>query len=65
MAVWLDHPNHFPDPGSADASGLVALGGNLNPERLLSAYHTADGVKFWIITEWDRSITTILLPDDY
>jgi hypothetical protein len=34
-------------------------------ERLLSAYQTAGGVKFWIITEWDRSITTILLPDDY
>lgn len=33
--------------------------------RIHSAYRTADGVKFWIITEWDRSITTILLPDDY
>ena len=33
--------------------------------RLLSAYTAANGVKFWIITEWDRSATTILLPDDY
>jgi len=33
--------------------------------RLHSAYCTPDGVKFWIITESDRSITTILLPDDY
>lgn len=33
--------------------------------RLLSVYHTHDGVKFWIISEWDRSITTILLPEDY
>ena len=33
--------------------------------RLHSVYHTAQGVVFWIITEWDRSITTILLPDDY
>jgi hypothetical protein len=33
--------------------------------RLLSAYTAANGVKFWIITEWDRSVTTILLPDDY
>ena len=30
--------------------------------RLLSAYHTSAGVKFWIITEADRSVTTILLP---
>ena len=34
-------------------------------ERLLSAYHTSVGNKFWIITEWDRSLTTILLPSDY
>jgi hypothetical protein len=33
--------------------------------RLLSAYHAADGAKFWIITEADRSVTTVLLPDDY
>lgn len=33
--------------------------------RLLSAYSTAAGVKFWIITEADRSVTTILLPEDY
>ena len=34
-------------------------------ERLLSSYQTADGTKFWIITEADRSATTVLLPDDY
>ena len=33
--------------------------------RLLSAYQSAQGVKFWIITEADRSATTILLPEDY
>ena len=32
--------------------------------RLFSAYgHGAS--RFWIITEWDRSVTTILLPNDY
>lgn len=34
-------------------------------ERLFSAYHTSDGLKFWIITEADRSATTVLLPQDY
>jgi len=34
-------------------------------ERLLSAYKTATGTKFWIITEADRSVTTVLLPEDY
>jgi hypothetical protein len=33
--------------------------------RLLSAYTLNDGTKIWIITEADRSATTILLPDEY
>ncbi len=33
--------------------------------RLLSAYTDRSGTKFWIITEADRSATTILLPEDY
>jgi hypothetical protein len=35
------------------------------PLRLLSAYHAQTGVKFWILTEADRSATTILLPSEY
>ena len=33
--------------------------------RLLSAYHLRDGTKLWIITEWDRSSTCLLLPSEY
>lgn len=33
--------------------------------RLLSAYRLGDGTKIWIITEWDRSVTTVLLPEEY
>ncbi|MCC6426029.1 MAG: hypothetical protein IT435_04340 [Phycisphaerales bacterium] len=33
--------------------------------RLLSVYHDRQGTKFWIITERDRSSTTIMLPEDY
>ena len=33
--------------------------------RLLSVYRNGDGRKFWIITEADRSVTTILLPEEY
>lgn len=33
--------------------------------RLFSVYHAMDGTKFWIITEHDRSYTTILLPNEY
>src|SRR5204862_5083965 len=33
--------------------------------RLLSAYRTHPGDKLWIITESDRSVTTLLLPEEY
>ena len=33
--------------------------------RLLSAYRAGNGVKYLIITESDRSSTTVLMPGDY
>lgn len=33
--------------------------------RILSAYKLETGMKVWVITEWDRSVTTILLPEEY
>lgn len=33
--------------------------------RVLSSYRSAKGVTFWLITEADRSVTTVLLPEDY
>ena len=33
--------------------------------RILSAYTGNDGIKFWIITEASRAVTTVLLPEDY
>jgi len=34
-------------------------------DRLLSAYKTSIGERLWVITEADRSATTILLPSEY
>ena len=34
-------------------------------DRLLSAYKTNKGDRIWIITEADRSVTTVLLPSEY
>lgn len=34
-------------------------------DRIFSSYTSEDGTKIWIITEWDRSATTILFPDEY
>lgn len=33
--------------------------------RLMSVYRDRNGTKYWIITEADRSATTVLLPEDY
>lgn len=33
--------------------------------RVLSSYDIAPGVRIWLITEWDRSVTTFLLPSEY
>lgn len=35
-----------------------------NGYRILSSYKI-EGETIWVITEWDRSVTTILLPDEY
>lgn len=44
------------------ANDLAVLDGM----RVLSAYRlTPTNVKIWIITEWDRSVSTILLPSEY
>ena len=33
--------------------------------RIFSAFKTVKGVKIWVITEADRSVTTLLLPSEY
>lgn len=37
----------------------------ITDQRVLSSYLLGNGQKVWIITEWDRSVTTVLLPEDY
>ena len=42
-----------------------------NGERVLAVYNVPDEIEeiyeaqLWIITEWDRSVTTLLFPGDY
>ena len=33
--------------------------------RLFSVYRSENRIRFWVITEADRSATTVLLPEDY
>lgn len=54
--VWGDL-----DPEDREANDAAVLYGN----RVLSAWVVGDGVRVWVITEADRSSTTILLPEEY
>lgn len=45
----------------AELNNQAVTGGS----RVLSAYQTSKGVKFWIITEADRASTCLLLPEEY
>jgi hypothetical protein len=33
--------------------------------RLFSSYQITEATKIWVITEADRSVTTLLLPEEY
>ena len=38
---------------------------SLKGGRLLSVYKLSVHLTIWVITEWDRSVTTLLLPSEY
>lgn len=40
-----DQPNIFPDPHYGEEDGLIAIGGDLSPERLITAYN--NGIFPW------------------
>src|SRR6266851_72900 len=66
------------DPGFFLAKHLAGDWGDVDQEdwqenelslregfRILSSYRTLRAEKIWIITEADRSVTTLLLPEEY
>jgi hypothetical protein len=54
------------DPGLLGAEDQLAnLRAVREGTRVFSAYELRDGTRIWIITEADRSVTTILLPEEY
>ena len=54
------------DPGELDQEDQhTNVDAVENGGRIFSSYLLKDGTKLWIISEADRSATTILLPDEY
>ncbi len=63
MAIARHQSGDWGEVGAHDrAANERAL---LQETRLLSAFRSSNGMKFWIITEADRSVTTVLFPEDY
>jgi hypothetical protein len=65
-------PDFFLDQHVSGNWGIVSEeDGALNDQalkdgdRVLSAYRTLKGKKLWVISESDRSVTTLLLPEEY
>jgi hypothetical protein len=50
--------------GSADDESPLAPD-NLKGCRTLNVYRSSTGQCFWIITEADRSVTTVLMPEEF
>ena len=64
---FLDHNNQFPDVSQATDDGLLAIGGDLNPQRLFSAYK--QGIFPWFeddkqILWWSPDPRFVLFPED-
>jgi len=58
----------FPDPEEAEPDGLLAVGGDLSPQRLLTAY--ANGIFPWYAEDspilwWATNPRLVLLPDEF
>lgn len=65
--VWLSPGGAFPDPSRADARGILAVGGDYAPERLLAAYRR--GIFPWSsvgdpIVWWSPDPRYVLFPDE-
>lgn len=58
----------FPDPEEAEPDGLLAVGGDLSPQRLLTAY--ANGIFPWYAEDspilwWSTNPRLVLIPDEF
>ena len=63
LAIGRHQAGDWGDVSEDDrAANELAL---IEGRRLWSVYHAGNGVKFWLITEANRSHTSVLMPEDY
>ena len=67
IIIYLEPDDPLPHPSHADDDGLLAVGGDLSPQRLLEAYH--NGIFPWYnpgepILWWSPDPRMVLKPED-
>lgn len=68
MIEYAHDDYRFPDPKTSDKQGLLAMGGDLNPQRILQAY--SQGIFPWFepgcpILWWSPNPRLILIPNEF
>ena len=68
MIPWLGDSHTFPEHHTASPDGLLAVGGDLNPERILAAYRL--GIFPWFNEEqpplwWSPDPRMVLIPQHF
>lgn len=65
-AAELLYRHHRGDWGDLEPEDIAENNAALKRgSRLISSYQITNTIKIWIITEADRSVTTLLLPSEY
>ena len=59
---WGDVP---PEDAKLNDEAVAHEGNPDQQGRVLSSYRTSAGDRIWLITEFDRTVTTMLLPEEY
>ena len=65
LPITLLNRHHRGDWGDVDKSDWDENTNALSSGRRIFSAYVIKNIKFWVITESDRSATTILLPEEY
>ena len=62
---WMLARHQSGDWGHVSDNDKLTNDATVRGYAINSAYHTDDGMEFWVITDADRKFTTVMLPKEY
>ena len=63
--TWMLNRHASGDWGDVSTEDRAANNRAVTDGGLILSVYDMRGTIYWVVTEWDRSVTTILLPDEY